>query len=131
MKEFTCKQCAKTFPVPKRKDRGFAPRTYCDSCWYSLYGPNAKNFSKTKEELFKNKSTWQSARSSIQRSARRVYQYSDKPKHCTKCGYDKHYEVAHIKSVADFPSTALVSTINSIDNLIALCPNCHWEHDNL
>lgn len=86
---------------------------------------------RTKGELFSVRSNWQSARSSIQRDARRVYQDSEKPKKCACCGYDKHYEVAHIKAVSDFDDDVLISEINDIDNLIALCPNHHWEYDNI
>lgn len=46
------------------------------------------------------------------------------------CGYDKFVEIAHIKAVSEFDESALISDINSIDNLIALCPNHHWEYDN-
>lgn len=49
---------------------------------------------------------------------------------CAVCGYDKHVEICHKKAIKDFPDTTLLSEINSIDNLIALCPNCHWEFDN-
>ena len=85
----------------------------------------------TKKELFLHrKSSYQNARSAIVKHARRVYQNSDKPKQCIICGYDKHYEVAHIKAVADFSDDTLVSEINSKNNLIALCPNHHWEYDN-
>lgn len=49
---------------------------------------------------------------------------------CQKCGYDKHTEVCHLKPIRDFELTALVSEINSPDNLIRLCPNCHWELDH-
>lgn len=52
-------------------------------------------------------------------------------KYCNVCGYDKHYEVCHIKSIASFKSNTSVSIINDLTNLIALCPNCHWEHDNV
>lgn len=48
-----------------------------------------------------------------------------------KCGYDKHVEVCHIKGISEFPKTTLVSVINAKENLIKLCPNCHWEFDNL
>lgn len=84
----------------------------------------------TKGELFSTYSGWQVARSAIQKNARKIYEQSDKPKCCICCGYDKHYETAHIKSVSSFDSDALLSEINSIDNLIALCPNHHWEYDN-
>ena len=47
------------------------------------------------------------------------------------CGYDKTYEVAHIKAVSEFSDDALISEINDINNLIALCPNHHWEFDHL
>lgn len=52
-------------------------------------------------------------------------------KSCNKCGYDKHIEIAHIKPISSFSDNTLISTINNITNLIPLCPNCHWEHDNL
>lgn len=52
-------------------------------------------------------------------------------KACAFCGYEKHVELAHIKAVSDFEDTALLKEVNSIDNVIQLCPNCHWEFDNL
>lgn len=50
---------------------------------------------------------------------------------CTKCGYDKHVETCHIKAINSFPMDTPISIINSEENLILLCPNCHWEKDNL
>ena len=84
----------------------------------------------TKGDLINKRSNWQSWRSTIQKNARSVYQNSNKPQHCVVCGYDKTYEVAHIKAVSDFDDDTLVSEINSVDNLIALCPNHHWEFDH-
>lgn len=55
---------------------------------------------------------------------------SDKPCKCAICGYDKHIEIAHIKAVSEFDDSVTIAEINSIDNLIALCPNHHWEYDN-
>jgi predicted restriction endonuclease len=55
---------------------------------------------------------------------------SDKPKKCMECGYNKHVEVCHIKSVSEFDEDSLVTEINHIDNLIGLCPTHHWEFDN-
>lgn len=49
---------------------------------------------------------------------------------CQKCSYHKHVELAHIKAVRLFTKNDLLSDINSSDNLLALCPNCHWEFDN-
>lgn len=84
----------------------------------------------SKGELFSKRANWQSARSSVARYARKVFNESDKPKCCAICGYDNHYEVAHIKAVSNFSDDTLVKEINHIDNLIALCPNHHWEYDN-
>ena len=85
---------------------------------------------KTKEELFNTRANWQSARSSIARHSRVIYNNSDKPKECLKCKYNTHIEIAHIKSVSDFNEESSILEINHIDNLIALCPNHHWELDN-
>ncbi len=50
---------------------------------------------------------------------------------CQKCGYDKHIEVAHVRPVSDFSGDSLLVDINDISNLVGLCPNCHWEFDNM
>lgn len=50
---------------------------------------------------------------------------------CKFCGYDKHVELAHIKAICDFEDDALLSEVNSPENVIQLCRNCHWEFDNL
>jgi len=85
---------------------------------------------KTKGELFEYRKNWQSARSAIQKSARAVYRsYYPKPK-CAICGYSNCVEVAHIKAVSEFENDATIREINSVDNLIGLCPNHHWEYDN-
>lgn len=49
---------------------------------------------------------------------------------CAKCGYNKHFEVCHIKPVASYPPETTIAEINRIENLLPLCPNCHWELDN-
>lgn len=85
----------------------------------------------TKGELMQSRPNWQSWRSSIQKGARSVYRNSSKPKRCVVCGYDKTYEVAHIKSVSDFDEDTMISDINNVDNLVALCPNHHWEFDHI
>ena len=92
-------------------------------CFYEIQ-------SSKKKDIFLTHKSWQSARSIIRRNARMIYDKSNKPKYCIVCGYDKYYEVAHIKSVSSFDDDSLISEINSIDNLIALCPNHHWEYDN-
>jgi len=49
---------------------------------------------------------------------------------CIKCGYSKHVEIAHVNPISNFPEDTLVSVVNSLDNIMPLCPNCHWEYDH-
>ncbi len=51
-------------------------------------------------------------------------------KSCANCGYDKHIEICHIKPISSFPEDTKLSEINHPNNLISLCPNCHWEFDH-
>ena len=51
-------------------------------------------------------------------------------KPCYNCGYDKHVELCHIKPISSFGEDAKLSEVNCENNLIQLCPNCHWEFDN-
>lgn len=97
--------------------------------YQSTVGPPINSL--TKGDLIRKRPNWQSWRSSIQKGARAQYEASNKHKACYVCGYDKTYEVAHIKPVSDFDDTSLISVINDVDNLIALCPNHHWEFDHL
>lgn len=50
---------------------------------------------------------------------------------CAKCGYNKHVELAHIKKITSYPDNSKLSEVNNKENIIQLCPNCHWEFDNL
>ena len=85
---------------------------------------------KTKGEIFSYRKNWQSARSSIRNAAQKRYFAANKEPKCAICGYNKHVEVAHIKAVSDFDDNATIDEINSLDNMIGLCPNHHWEYDN-
>lgn len=84
----------------------------------------------TKKELFSTRKNWQSARSGLQRRSRNNYINSGKPNCCKICGYDTHIEVAHIKAVSEFDDNDTVAQMTDPDNLVALCPNHHWEFDN-
>lgn len=85
---------------------------------------------KTKGELFENRKSWQSARSSIAKNARDVFFENNINPKCLICGYTHHIEIAHIKPVSEFDDGTLVKEINDKNNLIPLCPNHHWEYDN-
>lgn len=85
---------------------------------------------RTKGELINMRSNYQSYRSSVRRDAEKIFSDSGIPRECAVCGYSHHVEIAHLRSVSSFPDDAKISEINSIDNLLPLCPNHHWEFDN-
>ncbi len=62
----------------------------------------------------------------------RTYYFKDRslPVCCEICGYDYHVEIAHIKPICEFSLDTMLSEINDLANLKALCPNCHWELDH-
>ena len=104
-----------------------SPRKYCSDCWKSITSEE----NKTKRTLLEcqNLRKYQ-VNSDIRSRARRAYEKSGKQKQCFVCGYSAHYEVCHIVSISSFSCAATISEINSLDNLVALCPNHHWELDN-
>lgn len=50
---------------------------------------------------------------------------------CMMCGYDKAVHACHIREIIDFSDSATIGQINSVQNLLALCPNHHNELDKL
>lgn len=49
---------------------------------------------------------------------------------CYVCGYDKHVELAHIRPISSFEPTTTLAVVNSAENIVQLCRNCHWEFDH-
>jgi hypothetical protein len=43
---------------------------------------------------------------------------------------DKHVEICHRKAISEFPKDTLIIEVNNRNNVLFLCPNCHWEFDN-
>jgi predicted restriction endonuclease len=103
----------------------------CETLGISLnFCKKEELLNKTKGSLFSERKNWQSARTAIRKNATETYFRSNKEHKCAICGYNKHIEVAHIKAVSDFSNNATIREINSITNLIGLCPNHHWEYDH-
>jgi|SRR5579864_2441946 len=131
---FCSRSCAATYnnhSSPKRRKhcrhcglRIHGRRTVCDSC-----NPSYVDWSTVTIRTMTAKRAYQ-VHSRIRELARKIYRDSEKPKCCIICGYSIHYEVCHITAIQDFPLDTLISKVNSLDNLIALCPNHHWEFDH-
>lgn len=111
-----CRKCG--IDVGKR-------RTYCDTC---LHESNGKGDITIAEATYK-KHHRSNAFTLIRSRARQIGKQQDW-KACLVCGYDKHFEIAHIKDIGSFPDDTRISEINALDNLLPLCRNCHWEFDH-
>jgi len=139
--KFCSKSCAaivnnKKHPKRKRK------KYYCLKCNVEVsyrrkycveHSPSRRDWSKiTWEELraIYAKEPKKQARWRVRQLSRMRYLKSDRPKYCEKCGYDSHFEVCHIKPIHMFSSNATIEELIDLSNLVALCPNCHWEMDN-
>lgn len=66
----------------------------------------------------------------IRTLSRKKYIKSGNPLSCYICNYDYHVDIAHIKDVSSFSDDTLISVVNSLDNLIPLCKNHHYEFDS-
>ena len=116
-----------------------APPHYCVVCGVSIskrrkycdkHNPSITDYSKvTLKDCYDRYGSYQKSRP-ICLNARAVMKKSKTEMSCKICGYDKHVEVCHIKPITSFPLDTALSEINSISNLIYLCPNCHWELDH-
>ena len=63
--------------------------------------------------------------SMVRKIASRVLELSNIKKECKICEFNICVEVCHIKPIHKFKEADLLSKINSITNLIYLCPNHH------
>lgn len=119
----SCEICGEDI-VYKRSGNGqYVRRKYCRSCHNA-----SKVGNRTKGEL--RKRSQRSYRAMIGIHARKIFIKSGKPRVCALCGYDVHTDICHIEDVAKFPSDTLINEINAPENLVALCPNHHWEFDH-
>jgi hypothetical protein len=137
-----CLNCGKQQTVRDgERVRNAKARKFCNSSCCVSYNnrlrPKKEKVSKpikedtyTKGHVISSCCNWNTARSTITKNARRAFWGSGREKRCQVCGYDKTVQVCHIRAVADFPESALISEINALTYLVPLCPNHHWEFDN-
>lgn len=139
-----CKQCGLMMP-PNQKFSHIRKKKFCDrKCSFIFRSQNKKEkpikttvlkpkrpstWEYTKGDLFKKSKNWQTARSRIRQHASDTF-HSLGNGVCKNCEYEKYVEVCHIKSVSSFPDETSILEINNPENLVGLCPNCHWEFDH-
>ena len=135
--KFCSRSCAVSYNnsiSPKRK-----LNKECQNCNKLIYKTRAKycsdcrrrpNEDYTLKESIYNNHGKQNSYSLIRTRARALAKKLGLNQQCVNCNYNKHVEVAHIKPISDFPLTSKISEINSPDNIVGLCSNCHWEFDH-
>jgi len=57
--------------------------------------------------------------------ARAFMKYYGIKKECKICKFDICVEIAHIKPISEFTLDSLIGEVNSLNNIIYLCPNHH------
>ena len=110
-----CRHCGVVIP---------AGRTVCDDC-----NPSLVDWSQRTLKSLRDGAKYQ-VHAKVRDIARYNYEKANLPRVCANCGYDKHVEICHIQAINSFPEETPVAVINDLTNLVALCPNCHWEFDN-
>jgi len=136
--KFCSSSCAAKFnnrAFPKRKRKQYFckncgaetnyRRSYCSNCDPT----KPRDYNNVTIAEIRQNARYQ-AHAWIRKLARRVYSTSDRPQRCNICGYAKHFEVCHIRPIQTFLEGTPMSVVNALDNLVALCPNCHWELDH-
>jgi hypothetical protein len=141
-KKFCCSSCSANYNNKLRKVK---PKERCPICNTEIErlsltckkhrgllsdSSNLYVFNKTKGQFKTEKRGYQNWRSLITKMAKRVYLSNNLPLSCVVCGYDSTFDVCHIKAVSDFDDETIIGEINNVSNLIALCPNHHWELDH-
>ncbi len=115
----TCVDCGK--PITRS-------RTRCKED-YLLWLKNNQAKDMTLQEAI----YWKHHKSSafaLVRSRARASEKMKKIKSCEICGYSKHVQACHKKPISSFLLDTKISIINENDNIMCLCPNCHWEYDH-
>lgn len=106
-------------------------RTYCSECWTQKV--EEREIKKASETLGSMRGGGNANRGGryplIRQWARKAYLKSDKPQYCVICGHP-NFDVAHIKDISRYDETVLISVINDLNNLVALCKTHHGDFDN-
>jgi hypothetical protein len=118
-----CRKCHKS-PVA-----GMGAGSVCESCKNEKRNKILETTVKELRESSRVK-TLSNFHAIIRGYGKTIYESSGLPKKCAICGYSAHYEVCHIKPISSFPDTTTLRVIHDISNLVALCPNHHWEFDH-
>lgn len=102
-------------------------RKLCKECYLEIKNVlNNKTIAEAETMNGKQASKYRNIRNNAYSNAKKF----ELQKICNYCNYSKYVELCHIKPIHKFTKDTLVSEVNKKENLIYLCPNCHWELDH-
>ena len=93
---------------------------YCKSCH-----DNFKKIAVKDRSLGESLSSNRNKFGQVRGNAVEVMKETGLEKKCKICGFDYHVEVCHIKPISSFPLSTPMREVNSLENLVYLCPNHH------
>lgn len=143
--KFCSRSCAASHNnrlIPKRRPESICAmcggacttkRTYCSDCWQiksqekSIMRWESCTLGEMKGS---GNANYKSRYPYIRTMARQKYIKSGRSMACNSCGYTLHVDVCHIKEIRSFSLDSLISEINDLSNLTALCKTHHWELDH-
>lgn len=135
LQKFCTRKCAGTYnnrKFPKRKGT-----RYCRECQKLIVGKQCDPRSRpycfecysTLEANAANRTISEMSSAEIRRRARQIVRKLYVMA-CQICGYSYAVECCHIVPISGFPDTTKISEVNSLPNLLLLCPTHHWEFDH-
>lgn len=113
-----CKRCGE---IGKQ-----GPRQYCQPCKHLIKLDEVQS---TPMKHYFMKGNARVKYTSIRDWARRTMHLNKVPKTCKVCGFNIIVECSHINPISSFNENQLMGEVNSLDNLVYLCPNHHAMFD--
>ena len=124
-----CKKCNSDFT----RHEGHQSISFCQEC-FPRWGDQSNWYKSLTLQEYQNRDSVKdkhpSWRNANVRNFCRSWNKDLREMPCKRCGYPHHVELCHIKAIASFPDNITLGEINSPDNILVLCRNCHWEFDN-
>lgn len=128
-KALLCNKCGSSYVRKHSGDNQHRSDRICQSCSFELRDFRNKTLGDywSRDSVKDKHPSW---KNSHVRQLCRSWNKDKLDKPCASCGYDKHVELAHIKPISEFDSDSRLCDVNSSDNVVQLCRNCHWEFDH-
>lgn len=105
--------------------------SYCLKCYrqtqIQAYLNNTQPLSGYLHKCPKNPSYFVKVRQHARRVAKQLKLYDSG---CACCPFLIGLQVCHVNSIASYDLSTPINIVNAPNNLVILCPNCHWLQDH-